>query len=59
MSYFLIIVGMIGAIIGQKYAPANVHQKDWLENCPSGYESECKVSFQNVNYSSCPLASYK
>lgn len=42
MSYFLIIVGMIGAIIGQKYAPANVHQKDWLENCPTGFDSECK-----------------
>ncbi len=42
MSYFLMLVGMIGSIIAQKCADKDIHESYWLDDCPAGYDKECK-----------------
>jgi hypothetical protein len=53
VSYIVMIVGMIAAIICRRYSsfPLLGSIKSWTSDCPSGYESSCKANQAVLRFS--------
>jgi len=51
LGFFIVIVGMVASVIMMKYAPENVDSKNWITDCPAGYESSCKSNSAVLRFS--------
>jgi len=47
----LVIVGMVASVVSIKYAPENVNSKNWISDCPAGFETSCKANSAVLRFS--------
>lgn len=51
LGFALVIIGMVASVVSMKYAPENVNSKNWLSDCPNGFEVSCKANSAVLRFS--------